>query len=99
MPKLEVVGSSPIARSNLLSKIGNLNYHSLIFTTYKIAQEKFNVHATHTMYAVPDLRVAGGRLGGRLSIMLTSKFLPILFPLSLLLRHELDELRRLSDPI
>ncbi len=26
---------------------------------------KINVHATHTVHAVPDLRMTGGRFGGR----------------------------------
>ncbi len=33
-----------------------------IFKTYKNRSEKINVHATHTVHAVPDLRIAAGRL-------------------------------------
>jgi hypothetical protein len=30
---------------------------------------KINVHATHTVHAVPELRVAGGRLGDDVCVM------------------------------
>jgi len=34
---------------------------------------KMYVHATHTVHAVPDLRVAGGRFGGRFFIIRPSR--------------------------
>jgi hypothetical protein len=43
-------------------QLGKLNFRSFIFNTYKIASEKMYVHALHTVHAVPDLRVAAGRL-------------------------------------
>ena len=36
-----------------------------IFTTHKNRFGKINVHATHTLHAVPDWHVAWGRLGHR----------------------------------
>src|SRR6266496_5755014 len=40
------------------SKLPALYFHNL-----QNRSEKINVHATHTVHAVPDLRIAGGRLG------------------------------------
>ena len=44
-------------------QLGNLNYHSFIFTTYKTALEKSTCMQRIPVHAVPDLRIAGGRLG------------------------------------
>jgi hypothetical protein len=37
----------------------------LYFHNLQNRSAKINVHATHTVHAVPDLRMAGGRFGGR----------------------------------
>jgi hypothetical protein len=34
---------------------------------------KICVHALHTVHAVPDLRIAGGRFGGRFSQRIIAK--------------------------
>jgi len=35
----------------------------LYFQYLQILSEKMYVHATHTLHALPDLRINGGRLG------------------------------------
>ncbi len=40
-------------------------YSTLYFQHLQIRSGKINVHALHTVHALPDLRIAGGRLGGR----------------------------------
>jgi len=35
----------------------------LYFQNLQKRTEKINVHATHTVHALPDSRIAGGRLG------------------------------------
>jgi hypothetical protein len=35
----------------------------LYFQYLQNCSRKINVHALHTVYAMPDLRIAGGRLG------------------------------------
>ena len=37
----------------------------LYFQHLQIRSGQINVHALHTVHALPDLRIAGGRLGGR----------------------------------
>jgi len=37
----------------------------LYFQYLQNRSEKICVHATHTVHTMPDLRIAGGRLGGR----------------------------------
>ena len=57
------------------------------------------VHALHTVHALPDLRVAAGRLRDGVSMrrfarewpMPSAKLLPVSFPLRLLLRYGLNE--------
>jgi hypothetical protein len=39
------------------------NSSALYFHNLQNRLGKINVHATHTVHAVPDLRLAGGRLG------------------------------------
>jgi hypothetical protein len=39
-------------------------YSALYFQHLQIRSGKINVHALHTVHALPDLRLAGGRLGG-----------------------------------
>ena len=39
--------------------------------------KKINVHATHTVHAVPDLRVAGGRLGDDVLVLVEQSTLLI----------------------
>jgi len=34
-----------------------------LFSQLQNGSGKINVHATHTVHALPDLRIAGGRLG------------------------------------
>jgi hypothetical protein len=46
------------ATSSLGIKITALYFHNL-----QTRLGKINMPATHTVYAVPDLRIAGGRLG------------------------------------
>ena len=38
-------------------------YSALYFQYLQNRSEKINVHALHTVHALPDLRIAGGRLG------------------------------------
>jgi hypothetical protein len=54
-------------------QLGNQNFRSFILNTYKIAQEKMYMHALHTVHALPDLRVAAGRLRDGVSNFVTSK--------------------------
>jgi hypothetical protein len=44
-------------------QLGNLNFRSFIFNTYKIAPKKCTCMRRITVHALPDSRVAGGRLG------------------------------------
>ena len=44
-------------------------YSALYFQHLQKRPTKMCVHALHTVHALPDLRIAGGRLGGRFSIM------------------------------
>ena len=50
-------------------QLGKLNFRSFIFNTYKNRLGKINVHALHTVHALPDLRVAAGRLRDGFSIL------------------------------
>ncbi|HEY3040018.1 MAG TPA: hypothetical protein VGJ66_14855 [Pyrinomonadaceae bacterium] len=57
---------------------------SLLYFQYlQNCLEKINVHATHTVHALPDLRVAGGRLGDDFDLPLGRLGEPIL----VILRH------------
>jgi hypothetical protein len=47
------------------SKLPPLYFHNLQNRSGKI-----NVHATHTVHALPELRVAGGRLGDGVSVLI-----------------------------
>ena len=53
--------------SNPYYQLGNLNFRSFILNTYKIAQKKCTCMQLHAVHALPDLRVAGGRLGDGVS--------------------------------
>ncbi len=58
------------------------------------------MHATHTVHAVPDLRIAAGRFAGRLSrkLSITSEtFSVIAKPLSLLQKKLVSQLCNLGD--
>jgi len=54
------------------TRITNLGskFSILYFQYLQNRSEKINVHALHTVHALPDLRVAGGRLGDGVSHML-----------------------------
>jgi hypothetical protein len=52
-------------------QLGNLNFPILYFQYLQNRSEKMYVHALHTVHAVPDLRVAGGRLGDGVSVNFT----------------------------
>jgi hypothetical protein len=41
----------------------------LYFQYLQNRSEKMYVHALHTVHALPDLRIAGGRFGGRLLLV------------------------------
>ena len=54
------------------SKLPLLYFHNL-----QNRSEKINMHATHTVHAVPDLRVAGGRLGDDVLVLVEQSTLLI----------------------
>ena len=66
---LRKVGAGDEARTRNF-QLGNLNFRSFIFNTYKIGSGKMHVHALHNVHAFPDLRVAGRRLGDGVSDLL-----------------------------
>ena len=58
--------------SNSHHQLGKLNFRSFNFQYLQNAAEKMFMHALHTVHALPDLRVAGGRLRDSVSLDLRS---------------------------
>jgi hypothetical protein len=46
----------------------------LYFQYLQNRSEKISVHALHTVHALPDLRIAGGRLGDGVALWLPGRF-------------------------
>jgi hypothetical protein len=57
-------------------QLGKLNFRFFIFQHLQNRSEKMCVHALHTVHALPDLRVAAGRLrdGGSVNFLKNASF-------------------------